>query len=271
MKENLSILIKIGLSLLLVSCKVPASVESEDSAFTSLEKNQQQIYEHIVSQIEADALFTAQEDVWSEPFLNYPTHQGTAIQWLEPSCVESSVVEETDILRHLSYEYVCEALQGSLVFVSEKRESSVESSIHGNLRIEAQTDVIWNSRFDSQQVHLSAGMIQVDKEFTDSWQEEVLHSLSGATAYDFIPDTIQNIEGQDEVVPQEGYFNVTSTIQVTANGASDGVVLISTEGLHIAKCGIDEGTLLIRSASGTLTVTFNSCGSRIWNYSASSK
>lgn len=265
------------LALILSSCKTPVSFTEEFSSKTSEETTtddstsddgvddstdddsetvpDSEVVGEVCDQLDSDAHNAAQGDIMQDPFMNISFASGKGLVLPQGPCVKRTVKEDSDVRREILYEYSCREVKGvvNLISTREEENGSVISVIDTDVDVYGKGGLLRNIQSTHTHTRLGNGAIQIDREFEEtSTVEGVQHQITGVSFYDFIPD--------EDSVKGAGFVQISGNVSHVKGGVTQNVYSVSSDGLHRAACGFDDGVVTMRSSDKVTTVTYAGCG-----------
>lgn len=270
---------RLSLCLILASCKAPVSFESLSSA-TSTESSEssssagsetadsatseedQEVVDSVCSRADADSRNAFEGDIAEKPFLSLSFAAPKALHVPQQKCVKVEVLEDSDVKRDVLYTYDCKTVAGTVELSTEQRDSSMFSQSAQNIVVLQGKEAHTIKSVESKE-KFKAGSLIIDQDFEESFQRgEVAHLISGVNSYDFSADENEDEEGYVSLEPLSGFVQLEGNFIYTKNGVTDSVRTVTSSGLHRSACGFDDGSIAIKSADKTVTVTYTACGKK---------
>lgn len=265
------------LALMLSSCKTPVSFTEEFSSKTSEETTttddspsddsaddsaddsetvpDSEVVGEVCDQLDSDSHNASQGDIMQDPFLNISFASGKGLVLPQGPCVKRTVKEDSDVRREILYEYSCREVKGvvNLISTREEENGAVVSVIDTDVDVYGKAGLIRNIQSTHAHTRLGSGAIQIDREFEEtSTVEGVQHQITGVSFYDFIPD--------EDAAKGAGFVQISGNVSHLKGGVTQNVYSVSSDGLHRAACGFDDGIVTMRSSEKITTVTYSGCG-----------
>lgn len=265
------------LALMLSSCKTPVSFAEEFSSKTSEETTttddstsdgssddstddsetvpDSEVVGEVCEQLDSDSHNASQGDIMQDPFLNMSFASGKGLVLPQGPCVKRTVKEDSDVRREILYEYSCREVKGTVNLISTREEENgaVVSVVDTDVDVYGKTGSIRNIQSTHTHMRLTSGAIQIDREFEEtSTVEGVQHQVTGVSFYDFIPD--------EDSAKGAGFVQISGNVSHLRGGVTQNVYSVSSDGLHRAVCGFDDGVVTMRSSEKITTVTYSGCG-----------
>ncbi|WP_041576845.1 hypothetical protein [Bdellovibrio bacteriovorus] len=269
------------LALMLSSCKTPVSFTDDFSSKTSEETTttddstsddnaddstddpsddsetvpDSEVVGEVCDQLDSDSHNAALGDIMQDPFLNISFASGKGLVLPKGSCVKRTVKEDSDTRREILYEYSCREVKGVVNLISTREEENgvVISVIDTDVDVYGKAGLIRNIQSTHTHTRLASGAIQIDREFEEtSTLEGVQHQITGVSFYDFIPD--------EDAAKGAGFVQISGNVSHVKGGVTQNVYSVSSDGLHRAACGFDDGVVTMRSSDKITTVAYSGCG-----------
>ncbi|BEV66913.1 hypothetical protein Bb109J_c0333 [Bdellovibrio bacteriovorus] len=265
------------LALMLSSCKTPVSFAEEFSSKTSEETTttddstsdgssddstddsetvpDSEVVGEVCDQLDSDSHNASQGDIMQDPFLNISFASGKGLVLPQGLCVKRTVKEDSDVRREILYEYSCREVKGTVNLISTREEENgaVVSVVDTDVDVYGKTGSVRNIQSTHTHTRLASGAIQIDREFEEtSTVEGVQHQVTGVSFYDFIPD--------EDSAKGAGFVQISGNVSHLRGGVTQNVYSVSSDGLHRAVCGFDDGVVTMRSSEKITTVTYSGCG-----------
>ncbi|WP_374027868.1 hypothetical protein ACES2J_01710 [Bdellovibrio bacteriovorus] len=265
------------LALMLSSCKTPVSFAEEFSSKTSEETTttddstsdgssddstddsetvpDSEVVGEVCDQLDSDSHNASQGDIMQDPFLNMSFASGKGLVLPQGPCLKRTVKEDSDVRREILYEYSCREVKGTVNLISTREEENgaVVSVVDTDVDVYGKTGSIRNIQSTHTHMRLTSGAIQIDREFEEtSTVEGVQHQVTGVSFYDFIPD--------EDSAKGAGFVQISGNVSHLRGGVTQNVYSVSSDGLHRAVCGFDDGVVTMRSSEKITTVTYSGCG-----------
>ncbi|MGE9745038.1 hypothetical protein [Bdellovibrio bacteriovorus] len=265
------------LALMLSSCKTPVSFAEEFSSKTSEETTttddstsdgssddstddsetvpDSEVVGEVCDQLDSDSHNASQGDIMQDPFLNMSFASGKGLVLPQGPCVKRTVKEDSDVRREILYEYSCREVKGTVNLISTREEENgaVVSVVDTDVDVYGKTGSVRNIQSTHTHMRLTSGAIQIDREFEEtSTVEGVQHQVTGVSFYDFIPD--------EDSAKGAGFVQISGNVSHLRGGVTQNVYSVSSDGLHRAVCGFDDGVVTMRSSEKITTVTYSGCG-----------
>lgn len=286
-KSGLQVVVS-GLILMLLSCKAPVSFDTEASSSVSadssaalsseaLSTEDQEVIDSLCQRVDADSQNAFEGNVYDKPFLNFAfSGGGKGLYKPHPKCTTVTILEDSDVKRDILYTYDCTGLRGTVQQTTEMREASIYSTTKQDITMIHPKETRSMRSVEAQE-KFKAGSLIIDQEFEENFtrgSEE--HVITGVNSYDYAADQTEDEDGAVQIIANSGVVQLSGNFEHIKNGATQSVRTVISNNLHRSACGFDEGSITVRSAEKSITITYTGCGKRTFqwvpaSYSGSSK
>lgn len=263
-------------SLFLASCKVPAtfsesfgvasstddsedsddSDESTDGADGESDSSDKDVVEEVCGHLDSDTHNAALKDVMNDPFMHISFASGVDLLMPRGPCVRQDVLQDTEHVRKVQFTYSCREVKGIVVWTTSREEEvgSTESIVEADVEVFGKNGNVREVQSVLTHARFLDGASQVDREFQETYfKDGVSHTIAGVYFYDFIPDEESELTG-------EGFVQISGNVSHTKGDVIENVYSLTSEGLHRAACGFDDGRIVLRTSERVKTVTYAGCG-----------